>query len=316
MTVLSTLQDAETGQRGYLLTGDEAYLQPYRDATARVQPDLARLKLLLTDAAQQPRLAVLEQNIALELSELERTIALNKAGDRAAALELVRSNRGKVLMDAARAQVAAMQGAEYELLNRRANESEHSARTTMVSIVLAALIGSVLLLLAFSLTRRNLRLRQQAADELAAERERLRVTLTSIGDAVLTTDSSCRITFVNHVAEALLGWSQQEMLGQPLEAVFRIVNERTREGVENPAQRSLREGAIVGLANHTVLIGEDGSERPIDDSAAPILDQGVIVGCVLVFRDITERRRSRGGLMTRHASARGESCHRWHSDHR
>lgn len=290
VTVLSTLQDAETGQRGYLLTGDEAYLQPYRDATARVQPDLARLKLLLTDAAQQPRLAVLEQNIALELSELERTIALNKAGDRAAALELVRSNRGKVLMDAARAQVAAMQGAEYELLNRRANESEHSARTTMVSIVLAALIGSVLLLLAFSLTRRNLRLRQQAADELAAERERLRVTLTSIGDAVLTTDSSCRITFVNHVAEALLGWSQQEMLGQPLEAVFRIVNERTREGVENPAQRSLREGAIVGLANHTVLIRKDGSERPIDDSAAPILDQGVIVGCVLVFRDITERR--------------------------
>ncbi len=290
-TVFSTLQDAETGQRGYLITEDDAYLQPYRDATARVQTELTRLKGLITDPAQKARLAVLEQKIALKFSELARTISLNKAGDRAAALELVRSNAGKALMDDARAQVAAMQRAEYELLNQRANASERSARTTIISIVLAAVIGTALLSMAVSLTRRNLLLRQRGAAELAAERERLRVTLASIGDAVLTTDNSCRITFGNPVAESLTGWSQQEMVGQQLETVFRIVNEQNRESVENPARRAIRDGLITGLANHTILMGKDGTERPIDDSAAPILDaQGAIIGSVLVFRDITQRR--------------------------
>jgi PAS domain S-box-containing protein len=290
--VLSTLKDAETGQRGYLLAENDAYLQPYQEATARLQSELASLKdELVAEPDQQARLADLERTVALKLSELDRTITLHKTGDRAAALALVRSDNGKRYMDEVRAQIAAMQTTEYELLNRRANESERSSRTTIISIVLAAVIGCALLAIVFSLTRRNLLLRQRATDELSAERERLRVTLTSIGDAVLTTDSSGRITFVNPVAEVLTGWSQPEVLGQPLDTVFRIVNEHTRESVENPAQRSLREGVVVGLANHTVLIRKDGTEHPIDDSAAPIRDgQGRILGCVLVFRDVTQRR--------------------------
>ncbi len=129
-----------------------------------------------------------------------------------------------------------------------------------------------------------------AQRRFADQRERLRVTLASIGDAVLTTDSECRITFLNAVAESLTGWKQDEALGQPLETVFRIVNDQTHKSVENPAKRALREGVIVGLANHSALISKDGTERPIDDSAAPIRDgQGHVVGCVLVFRDIAER---------------------------
>jgi PAS domain S-box-containing protein len=124
------------------------------------------------------------------------------------------------------------------------------------------------------------------------ERERLRVTLVSIGDAVITTDTEGRITFLNGVAESLTGWTNAEAAGQPLEAVFRIVNEDSRQPVENPALRALKEGVVVGLANQTVLIRKDGTERPIDDSAAPVRDgQGHVVGCVLVFRDVTERRR-------------------------
>ena len=290
--MLSTLKDAETGQRGYLLAENDAYLQPYQEATARLRSELASLKdQLNAEPDQQARLAVLEQTIALKLSELDRTITLTQTGDRAAALALVRGNSGKRFMDEARAQIAAMQTTEYELLNQRASESERSARTTIISIVLAAAIGCVLLAIVFSLTRRNLLLRQRATDELSAERERLRVTLASIGDAVLTTDSGGRITFANPVAELLTGWSQPEVLGQPLDTVFRIVNEQTRASVENPARRALQEGVIVGLANHTVLIRKDGSEHPIDDSAAPIRDvQGRIFGCVLVFRDITQRR--------------------------
>ncbi|HET9479727.1 MAG TPA: PAS domain S-box protein [Pyrinomonadaceae bacterium] len=122
-------------------------------------------------------------------------------------------------------------------------------------------------------------------------REILRVTLQSIGDAVITTDMDGRVTGLNKVAEALTGWSLNEARGQPLERVFRIVNEVTRQSVENPATRSLREGVVVGLANHTVLIKKDGTECPIDDSAAPIRDeQGHISGCVLTFRDVTAQR--------------------------
>lgn len=122
-------------------------------------------------------------------------------------------------------------------------------------------------------------------------REVFRVTLRSIGDAVITTDMKGRITYLNEVAESLTGWSHQEALGQPLERVFKIVNEVTRLPVENPAGRALREGVVVGLANHTVLIKKDGSECPIDDSAAPIRnEQGHVSGCVLIFRDVTAQR--------------------------
>lgn len=124
-----------------------------------------------------------------------------------------------------------------------------------------------------------------------------RVTLASIGDAVITTDAQGRVTFLNPVAESLTGWAQQEAAGIALETVFRIVNENTRGTVESPTIRALRDGVIVGLANHTLLISKDGTERPIDDSAAPIRNsKGEVGGVVLVFRDVTERREHEASL--------------------
>lgn len=124
-------------------------------------------------------------------------------------------------------------------------------------------------------------------------RQLLQVTFASIGDGVITTDVEGRVTYLNSVAESLTGWKQNEAAGQPLDVVFHIVNEQTRQTVENPVTRALREGTVVGLANHTVLITKDGSECPIDDSAAPIRDErGGVMGCVLVFRDITARRKT------------------------
>jgi PAS domain S-box-containing protein len=118
-----------------------------------------------------------------------------------------------------------------------------------------------------------------------------RVTLASIGDGVITTDPEGQLTFLNSVAESLTGWTLHEALGQPLDTVFRIINEESRQPVESPTRRAVRDGVIVGLANHTLLIAKDGTERPIDDSAAPIRnDKGEVAGVVLVFRDITERR--------------------------
>ena len=124
------------------------------------------------------------------------------------------------------------------------------------------------------------------------DREWLQVTIASIGDAVITTDNDGRIGLLNQVAVALTGWQQHEAEGRALQEVFSIVNEETRAPVENPVNKVLAEGKVVGLANHTILIAKDGRERAIDDSAAPIRDaEGTIQGVVLVFRDVSERRR-------------------------
>src|SRR5437667_5791987 len=134
---------------------------------------------------------------------------------------------------------------------------------------------------------------KQAAEALHDQREWLRVTLSSIGDAVITTDTKGSITYLNPVAVSLTGWTQKEASGIPLDLVFKIINEETRQTVENPATRALREGLVVGLANHTLLIAKDGTERAIDDSAAPIRNaNGEVAGVVLVFRDVTDRRKA------------------------
>jgi PAS domain S-box-containing protein len=132
-----------------------------------------------------------------------------------------------------------------------------------------------------------------ARRRVEAGRQWLSATLSSIGDAVIATDSRGRVLLMNPVAESLCGWTAAEAAGRPLDAVFRIINEQTRQPVESPAVRVIAEGVVVGLANHTLLIGRDGVERPIDDSGAPIRGPaGEVEGVVLVFRDVTERRRA------------------------
>ncbi len=132
---------------------------------------------------------------------------------------------------------------------------------------------------------------REYANKIQESEEWLSTTLNSIGDAVIATDKSGNIRFMNPIAEALTGWKQEEATGKPLEDIFNIINEETKKKVESPVSKVLREGTIVGLANHTILIAKDGKIIPIDDSGAPIKDnKGNVVGVVLIFRDITDRR--------------------------
>jgi len=163
-------------------------------------------------------------------------------------------------------------------------DSEH-----IIRIVLFAILGSLLSILIGSAGRL-----QQKFD---VERGRLEVTLRSIGDAVIATDVRGRITFMNPAAERATGWKSSEAEGRNLNEVFRIINEQTRVAAENPVQRVLRAGKAIGLANHTLLIRKDGSEIPIEDSAAPILNRGVKNGVVLVFRDVTNSRRRQAAML-------------------
>jgi PAS domain S-box-containing protein len=161
-----------------------------------------------------------------------------------------------------------------------------------ISVTLSPIVGPDGRIVGASKIARDISKQKDAESQLRTQGRLLKITLSSIGDAVITTDSDGRLAFLNPVAERLTGWTCAEALGQPMDRVFVIVNEMTGLPVENPVTRALREGVVVGLANHTILIARDGTRRPIDDSAAPILDDtGHVFGAVLVFRDITERRR-------------------------
>jgi PAS domain S-box-containing protein len=138
---------------------------------------------------------------------------------------------------------------------------------------------------------------EQKTQELQEQREWFQVSLSSIGDAVITTDVDGMITFLNPVAERMTAWSSAEATGQPIERVFQIINERTRAPALNPVLVVLRDGNVVGLANHTALISKDGRQTAIDDTAAPIRDaQGRLLGAVMVFHDVTVRRRAEAAL--------------------
>ena len=144
---------------------------------------------------------------------------------------------------------------------------------------------------------------------IEANERRYTVTLSSIGDAVIATDNQARVTFLNPVAEALTGWPQEDAIGRPLAEVFHIINEETRQPVEDPAAKVLRLGTVVGLANHTALVARDGRELPIDDCGAPIIDdRGSLRGVVLVFRDVSQRRWAEEAEAFRRANARLEQA--------
>lgn len=140
---------------------------------------------------------------------------------------------------------------------------------------------------------RDITERKRAEEALRASEHWLSTMLRSIGDAVIATDAKGLVTLMNHVAKNLTGWDDAEAVDKPLEDVFNIINEQTGEQAENPVARAIREGVVVGLANDTVLIAKDGTKRPIADSAAPMRDdEGNIIGTVMVFRDITERKKA------------------------
>lgn len=170
---------------------------------------------------------------------------------------------------------------------------------------IVAIFAVLFIVLATSVTAYRYRYRQvrlyrdryRSEREMRVAQEQFRTILYSIGDAVITTDTEGLVNQMNPVAERLTGWSEAEARGRKLHEVFRIVNEKSRAALENPVQRILREGTVVGLANHTVLVSKTGAEYPIADSGAPIRgEQGEITGVVLVFRDQTEERKAQKAL--------------------
>ncbi|HEX5227979.1 MAG TPA: CHASE3 domain-containing protein [Bryobacteraceae bacterium] len=298
---MSSIRDAESGQRGFLLTGNPEYLDAYHVATAALPAELNALRRSVSNEPElRPRVDTLANLVTEKVSELQDTVQLRQAQGFQAALDVVQSNRGKHAMDDVRKIGADLENEIYAgLLQGIRERQQQGSRTRLTTAAGAAVLFLFLLFATFDIGRATSE-RDRLILDLASANERttagrdlLHTTLSSIGDAVVATDAGGRVTFMNGIAEALTGWTQAGAQGRQVEEVLQLINEDTRSPVENPVTQALQKGAIVGLANHTVLIARDGAERPIDDSAAPIRNaQAQTIGAVLVFRDVTRRRQA------------------------
>ena len=310
--LLSALKDAETGQRGFLLTGNEAFLEPYLAVIGDFDGDLEGLRRLTSNEDARKTLDVLSPLIKAKLAELLKIIELRRNHGATAALALVNSGEGKQLMDSIRTGMSQFIAIEEGVLAQNEAVFESNMRR-LFSIIVTASLLALLFALAFAYfiyrqtqqrlknlvhleTQHLLQIQeamntqlQRANLTLSENEEKLAVTLSSIGDAVIATDADARLTLLNPVAELLTGWTQAEAIGRPVDEVFHIINKETRQLAVIPVIETLSHGTVQGLANHTVLIARDGRESDIADSCSPIRDRdGQVVGAVLVFRNVTE----------------------------
>ncbi len=225
---LATLVDAETGQRGFLITGNERYLEPYGAALSTLETHLQRLESLTADNGDQQReLRRARELVSAKLAELDQTIAVRRQVGFDAASRIVLTDRGKRNMDELRAVLDEMKSREAALLDQRLAESRKSAQTARWSALGSTTFALVAVAVIWLGYRRSMIEREMSAQAVAEERERLQVTLLGIGDGVIAIDASSRITFMNPVSEALTGWRQPEAVGKQVTDVFRIVNEDT-----------------------------------------------------------------------------------------
>jgi len=290
----SLLKDSETGQRGYLYTGDLKYLTPYNSAIGEVPLHIDRLaQLTADDPTQQKLVAELRVQAQNKAAELQQSIALFKAGKFEDAKAVVLSDAGLLSMDHIRLIVVEMQREETNLETARLDRYRKSIGGTFNSIYLTTALAAIgLALLAYYILH-QIRLREDYAKDMRGREEWFRVTLTCIGDGVIATDAAGRVTFMNPIAESLTGSKLADVTGKIIYDVFPIAHEQTGMPAANPVDEVLTTGRIVAMANHTVLKHVDGRLIPIEDSAAPIRDDRQnLLGVVLVFRDATYERKS------------------------
>lgn len=290
----SAIKDAETGQRGYLLTGNAAYLAPYNRASAEIGPRINNLaSLTADDPVQQSNLAELRGLVDRKLNELAQTIALYRSGNAAQAREVVLSDTGLVEMDKIRLVFARMRDEEVNLEGERSRIYRGSVHDTAVGLWLATLAALAGLAALAWYVASDRKLREKHANQLREREEWLRTTLTSIADSVIATDSWGNITFLNPIAEKLTGVTLSEAAGKPVSSVFPLIHEATGEPIADPVKQAIEQGTPVKRAGRVVLKTSSGALIPIESSAAPIrAENGDLLGAVLVFRDITERLRA------------------------
>jgi len=283
--------------RGYLLTGDPAFVKSYDASCSQADGEFGRLKALVQDNPEQVIRADALNQAKNTWFECDKTLISQRAQNMPVNGDLIRM--GKTLVDDIHAKFDKFTGVEEALRDKRLYRVRQmklalayagGALVLLLSMTVAHLVRKQMMVLAASyrtaldtIEQRHAALARSEAD-LEEQKEWLRVTLTSIGDGVIVTDPSGRVVLMNHESERLTGWTHVEALRQPLSAVFKIVDEKTRVAAADLVGRILLEKRVIGLADRPLLLSRTGEEWPVEDSAAPILDaKGSILGVVVVF---------------------------------
>ena len=304
--VAKLMVDQESSLRGYETTGDPRFLQPYLEAETHLPIEFARLENVAGEDPEQRRLIADLKNQHQTWTDAFALLVVSqvKAGGETHDVDL--NLGGKAMMDHVRQDLdAIILSAETNRITRIARW--HQQLHAMLAALMVVALGVGILIGLFTLNRfhtvsaayqDSLEVLGRRADELFQSEQRMRTTLDSIGDGVITCDAAGCVQIMNPVAQDLTGWTQTEAHGKPLEEVFRIVDQATRASIENPVAKVKRLDRVVGLSNHTVLLRKDGRELDISDRGAPIRDQfGETTGIVLVFRDVTIERKTQEALI-------------------
>ena len=294
--------DMETGIRGFYLTGDRAYLLPYVAAKGQVSQELALLQQLTSDEPEQHQRLDELQTLDLRWMDFADHLMSESRGPQSPA----EFAAGKQLMDEIREKETQLLAREEILRDDRYRRAKMLNNVVLTTAVGLSLLIAVLLL---TLTRRELRrlsdtyeIHLRAEEEksrlLKESRERFQITLNSLADAVVATDAEGRVRYINPVAQRLTGWNNYiEARGRPLAEVARLVDECTREELADAADIVRRSGKVVGVSNHALLVSRSGQEYPVEMNGAPIMnDREELVGVVVVFRDVTQRRQTEQAL--------------------
>jgi PAS domain S-box-containing protein len=295
--------DEETGLRGYQTTSDPRFLDPYYAAQLPMQQAIGTLMSIKT--AQAPHLKTFIQlHDTWHTSFVDPLITMIRAGAHTNDVDL--NITGKTSMDSMRHELNEIIVTSEQHRAENIAQWDRSKRDE-ISILIFLTLAIGLIIALFSRDRleavssaflKSLDLERRRTEQLFQSEQNLRTTLTSIGDGVITCDVDSKIAIMNPVAQELTGWTEAEAMQRPLDEIFHIIHETSREPVENPVSKVRRLNRIVGLANHTVLIRKDGSEIAIDDSGSPILNAtGQLTGVVMVFRDVSMERRTRAALL-------------------
>ena len=288
---LAALTDAESAQRGYLLTGNRVYLGPYEASVKRL-PEL--LEALTRETSRPDQLASIRRLQTLtkeKLSEMATSILVGDVAGPLAAIAVVKQDKGRQSMDAIRELTSTMRHAAAERLLLDAQEVETHSQRSRAVIVVSGCVLAALLLAATRVIRLVEKRREDLITKLDDKKNEMHTTLDSIGDGLIAADLNGVVTFLNPIGAQMTGWSRADAIGKPVDEIFCVIDEQSRARLENPALRVLRERQGNGLASYSLLVRRDRREVPIDDSAAPIFDsRNQLIGTVVVFRDMTARR--------------------------